>query len=154
MPKMEKAEKRAAKKALKPFDHPVAFGLVSMKIEYGDDFYETEGAEFSYQVSITPPGEADSGTHFFSCTLTIQKTVGDNAREPTKFEASYAFGMHCENMSDEEIMQAGTKFASTAIWNAFSSLSGVVTQQMRVAFPVLPPAPDEIAVVDLSAEAE
>lgn len=98
-------------------------------------------AVFEYQVSIEDMSVEDN-LLLFSCELSIVKRYGEqDGAEIARFEASYFCGVSRASKSIAENEALAGLYAETAAWHAFSALAAVVTSQMRVSFPALPPTP-------------
>lgn len=136
------------KKSPRGSSNLVGITLIHTDIDFADAAPTEEVFEFDYEVSIEDFDEIMP--ELFACTvdLAIKRSESASKRLSSRFAASYYCGFRVKNLGRDEALESAKRYAATSIWASFSALSAVATSQMGIAFPVLPPSPGVVKVVE------
>lgn len=150
----------AKKPRKRPSSQIGALTLIDVDIDFDPELESEHEIEASFQARITQPtavevqDETVQDAVVFQAHMRIGKGRKDAEDFTTMLTATYFCAMRYKDASEEEILELAKFVAQTTIWNNFTSLAAIVTQQMGSEFPVLPPHPGSVAVSVLENEEE
>ncbi|MEI2299299.1 hypothetical protein [Ensifer sp. MJa1] len=125
------------------------FALIDTKIIYGKFGADDGEIEYRYDAEMDHPDRVgeDGALWLVATRLSVKKQR--EGEDQSAIRATYVFGINCENVTEDKVIDIAKRYVATAVWQAFASLSAIMAQQMRVDFPGLPSEPSEIEVKDL-----
>jgi hypothetical protein len=101
-------------------------------------------AEFDYEIYIDSPQILDNDVLVFVCGITVTKKYNDEEL-PAGISVKYFCGVaNNSGKNEKENISLAKQYAGTTIWSSFVSLFAILTQQIGVSFPIMPPQPVEI----------
>lgn len=116
---------------------------VRIDIEPTDD---PSDSGLNYDISITPPTKSLEDKLAFRCEIAVGRKKPDADENFIEIGASYGCLLDANEFDEENLLNVAKLYAATSAWNSFASLFSVVSQQMKVEFPPLPPFPGNVQV--------
>ncbi|MHC2574003.1 hypothetical protein [Rhizobium leguminosarum] len=124
-------------------------GLSLMDVDIKQSAIDDEkepNSEFQYDAEVDDLEIMDTGIVVFSCIFALRKTYPNQTDDVTHIRAKYLCGVRAASPKPDP-REVAVEFAATTVWSSFSSLCAIATQQMGTSFPILPPAPDAIDIL-------
>lgn len=132
----------------------VGLTLVTTEIGFAPERPSEKDFIFSYDVEIEEPEKVGDDLFAFEADFVIEKREAESEKSVASFSAGYLCGIRTRNTPDSEILNIARSLASTTIWSSFSSLAAIVTSQMNIDFPTLPPGPSKVDLKSKEVEEE
>jgi hypothetical protein len=128
----------------------IGITLVNTEVAFTGPNSATEELEFNYDAQIDDLERIGDELYAFAASYTIEKLAGsDSPQKVAHFTATYYCGIRVKNAVESELAEIAKTCAATTVWASFSALASIVTAQMNLNFPTLPPTP---ASVDMKAD--
>lgn len=124
----------------------VGLSLVNTDIEIAPERPKETDFVFSYDVEIAEPERVGEEMYAFVAEFVIQKSEEKSKNAVASFSAAYICGLTARSIPEDDVVSLAETFAATTIWATFSALATIVTSQMNMDFPVLPPAPLKVDI--------
>lgn len=100
----------------------------------------------TYDIFVTPPERNGEGQFTFRCEVAVGRKKKDQEQNFIEIAATYGLIVASDNDNDDENMEVARHYAATSAWASFASLFAVISHQMKVEFPPLPPYPGVVDV--------
>lgn len=141
-----------AKRKTTPEEKMVGLTLSNIDIDFHliEAKQESE-ATFHYDIWIEEPEVLPDGVIFFETNVVVRKTVPGIEYDVVRVSAQYYCGVGANSPRKEMQTSTAIRYAKTAVWTAFTSLSAVIASQMHIHVPYLPVAPTQVRVQSVSA---
>lgn len=111
-----------------------------------DPIDEPSDSVLNYDISITPPSKSVEDKMAFRCEIVVGRKKPDAKENFIEVGASYGCLLDPNDFDDEALLDLAKLYAATTAWASFASLFSVMTQQMKVEFPPLPPFPGNVQI--------
>lgn len=123
----------------------IGITLVNTEVAFSGPNSTTEELEFNYDAQIDDLERIGDELYAFAASYTIEKLAGtDNPQKIAHFTATYYCGIRVKNAVESELADIAKTCAATTVWASFSALASLVTAQMNLNFPTLPPTPASV----------
>lgn len=117
----------------------IGLSLVKVDLEL-DSASDDDAVDFEYSAEITVPRKIQDELFFFRTAFSVQAKREGTGEQVRAISATYFCAVRCNPDYTPDLTKLASKYAETSVWGAFTSLFGVLTQQMGAVFPNLPPS--------------
>lgn len=103
-------------------------------------------SDLTYDIFVTPPETDVQDRIAFRCEVAVGRKKEDQDHNFIEVSATYGCYVSSSGKDEIENIRIAKQYAATSVWSCFASLFGVISQQMKVDFPPLPPLPGIVDV--------
>ncbi len=122
----------------------VGLNLVSTNVSFASERPKETDFVFSYDVEIDEPEKVGDDLYAFAAEFVLEKREEKSENTVASFSAGYLCGIRARNIPEDGVVSMAKTYTATTLWATFSALATIVTSQMNMDFPVLPPAPSKV----------
>lgn len=106
-------------------------------------------SSLTYDIFITPPERNGNDQFAFRCEVAVGRKKAGQEHNFIEISATYGCIVEGSGADDAENVRIAKQYAATSTWSSFASLFSLISHQMKVEFPPLPPFPGEVDVRSL-----